>query len=117
MANPGDGHILSIYGDLIWQIEKNAARAQQYFDQAIQNNPNDWYDIYIALNMVCFVFHVDNEITNVYIYLTIGSYILASYANFLLDAENEEEKDYQIESDQGHHFQETKHFSHLTTAS
>lgn len=46
MANPGDGHILSIYANLIWQIEKNATRTQQYFDQAIQNDPNDWYDIY-----------------------------------------------------------------------
>jgi len=36
---------MSIYADLIWETEKNAARAQQYFDQAIQSDPNDWYDI------------------------------------------------------------------------
>ncbi|KAM7256742.1 hypothetical protein ACFE04_012483 [Oxalis oulophora] len=55
----GDGDVLAMYGDLIWQSDKDLERAECYFDQAIQTNPNDCH-------------------------------VLASYARFLWDAEEEE---------------------------
>ncbi|MED6192475.1 hypothetical protein PIB30_010410 [Stylosanthes scabra] len=44
LASPGgDGHILSLYADLIWQTEKNSDRAEGYFNQAINTSPQDCY--------------------------------------------------------------------------
>ncbi|MED6199455.1 hypothetical protein PIB30_076121 [Stylosanthes scabra] len=44
LATPGgDGHILSLYADLIWQTEKNSDRAEGYFNQAINTSPEDCY--------------------------------------------------------------------------
>ena len=42
LANPGDGELLSLYGNLIWETSKDEHRAQLYFDQAINASPNDW---------------------------------------------------------------------------
>lgn len=53
----------------------------------------------------------------------VGSYVMASYAKFLWDAEeNEEDKDCRTESDHSHTypthlFQGTNHHPHLTAAS
>lgn len=42
LANPGDGELLSLYGNLIWETSKDEHRAQIYFDQAVNASPNDW---------------------------------------------------------------------------
>lgn len=50
LANPGDGELLSLYGKLIWETERDEERAKSYFDQAIHATPDDWY-IYHILDL------------------------------------------------------------------
>lgn len=42
LASPGDGELLSLYGNLIWETTKDEDRAQIYFDQAVNASPDDW---------------------------------------------------------------------------
>lgn len=41
LANPGDGEVLCLYGNLIWMTQRDGDRAKAYFDQAVKVSPND----------------------------------------------------------------------------
>lgn len=43
LASPGDGEVLSLFGNLIWMTQGDEDRAKSYFDQAVHASPNDWY--------------------------------------------------------------------------
>lgn len=49
LASPGDGEVLSLYGKLIWETQKDEVRAKSYFDQAVQAAPEDWYVLIFSL--------------------------------------------------------------------
>lgn len=42
LASPGDGEVLSLYGRLIWEAERDEDRARLYFDRAVHASPDDW---------------------------------------------------------------------------
>lgn len=44
LASPGDGEVLSLYGSLIWETQRDEDRAHGYFDQAVKASPDDWYE-------------------------------------------------------------------------
>jgi Tfp pilus assembly protein PilF len=48
LANPEDGELLSLYGKLIWETNRDEERAKSYFDQAIHVAPNDRYNTLIS---------------------------------------------------------------------
>lgn len=50
LASPGDGELLSLYGKLIWDTQRDGERAQSYFDQAVSVSPDDWYVTYHLIN-------------------------------------------------------------------
>ncbi|CAH9086884.1 unnamed protein product [Cuscuta europaea] len=37
-----EGSILSMYGDLMWGLHKDADKAISYYDRAVQASPDDW---------------------------------------------------------------------------
>lgn len=43
LANPNDAGALSMYADLVWQSNKDAPRAEAYYDQAVKAAPDDWW--------------------------------------------------------------------------
>lgn len=43
LASPGDGEVLSLYGKLIWDTQRDGERAKSYFDQAVNASPDDRY--------------------------------------------------------------------------
>ena len=65
---PYDGEILSMYGDLIWVNHGDGARAQSYFDRALEASPDDWYNFShpfeLANNHQIFFFFMDLGIVN-----------------------------------------------------
>lgn len=43
IASPGDGEVLSLYGKLIWDTQRDGDRAKSYFDRAVHASPDNWY--------------------------------------------------------------------------
>jgi len=41
LASPSDANMLALYADIIWQTQRDAQRAESYFQQAIKNAPDD----------------------------------------------------------------------------
>ncbi|CAL5210597.1 unnamed protein product [Lathyrus oleraceus] len=120
-THPFDALLLGNYAKFLKEVRGDYIKAKEYLERAIMANPGDGHILSIYGDLI---WQIEKNAARAQQYFDQAiqndpndCYVLASYANFLLDAENEEEKDYQIESDQSHHFQETKHFSHLTTAS
>lgn len=50
LAKAEDGNVLSLYGELIWQINKDATRAEGYFHQAVLSHPDDRYSVKEAVH-------------------------------------------------------------------
>lgn len=44
LACPEDGEVLSLYGKLIWETQRDESRAKNYFDQSVNTSPDDWYE-------------------------------------------------------------------------
>ncbi|OMO80398.1 Tetratricopeptide-like helical [Corchorus olitorius] len=42
LANPGDGEVVSLYGNLIWEKHRDESRAKSYFDRVVNASPDDW---------------------------------------------------------------------------
>lgn len=42
LESPEDGEVLSLYGTLIWETQRDQYRANSYFDQALHASPHDW---------------------------------------------------------------------------
>ncbi|CAI0416673.1 unnamed protein product [Linum tenue] len=42
LVSGGDGGVLSMYGDLIWNNHRDGGRANTYFNQAVKSSPDDW---------------------------------------------------------------------------
>lgn len=51
LFSPGDGELLSLYGKLIWETQRDENRAKSYFNQALQASPNDWYVYMLSLSL------------------------------------------------------------------
>lgn len=43
LASPGDGEVLSLYGTLVWETQRDEERAEVYFERAVEASPDDWY--------------------------------------------------------------------------
>lgn len=63
LASPGDGEVLSLYGKLIWETQKDEVRAKSYFDQAVQAAPEDWYILIFSLFSVSNLVFVRSTVT------------------------------------------------------
>ncbi|XP_019173985.1 PREDICTED: uncharacterized protein LOC109169566 [Ipomoea nil] len=90
LANADEGHIFCLYADLIWCLYKDAARAKSYYEQAVKVSPDDCY-VFASYAHFLWVAGEDGEEEEDE--KMLRSDVLASYARFLWENEDEEEEE------------------------
>ncbi|PKU82711.1 hypothetical protein MA16_Dca020290 [Dendrobium catenatum] len=43
LASPNDGELLSLYGRLVWESQRDSKRAESYHERAAEASPENWY--------------------------------------------------------------------------
>ncbi|KAG6410714.1 hypothetical protein SASPL_128780 [Salvia splendens] len=87
LANPADGNVLSHYADLLWQTHGDSARAEAYLIKLSKPTPTTdmsvLHCVYLLKLRRC---------------QSCDSFVLASYARFLWDADDDEEEENDVEA-------------------
>lgn len=83
-----------MYGKLIWDTEKDGERAKSYFDQAVSASPDDWYVRYVSCSSIdqFMLVYTNCDLEN-------GSMVMGSYAQFMWEAEDDEDENNEEESE------------------
>lgn len=96
LAEPGDGEVLSQYAKLIWELHHDRERASGYFEQAVQAAPQDRYapppPLPLPSPPFCTSIIPGWWVADPAPPPLSGSHVLASYAGFLWEAEEDDDE-------------------------